>query len=55
MTRETAVDEAQKYVEKLIQSQAALGYKQPTQRTVRSAVSEATKAVEGLASLARSS
>jgi hypothetical protein len=54
MTEQTAIQEAEQYVERLIESQGALGYKAPQQAVVTSAVDEAAEAVRALAALSES-
>jgi hypothetical protein len=53
MARQTAVKEAEQYVERLIKAQGELGYRRPKQGAVRAAVGEAAEAVRVLAALTK--
>jgi len=53
MTKNTATVEAQRFVDKLVSKQSALGYRKPSSDVVREAVGEAAQAVQALASLAK--
>jgi hypothetical protein len=53
MTKQTAVKEAEQYVQRLIKAQDDLGYRRPKQGAVNAAVGEAAEAVRVLAALAK--
>jgi hypothetical protein len=53
MTEQTAVKEAEQYVERLIKAQGELGYQRPKKGAVNAAVGEAAEAVRVLAALAK--
>lgn len=52
MTKHAARSEAERYVDKLVKSQDALGYGRPKASVVRSAIGEAAEAVRALSELA---
>jgi len=52
VTKHAARSEAERYVDKLVKSQDALGYGRPKASVVRSAIGEAAEAVRALSELA---
>jgi hypothetical protein len=52
VTKETVINEAERYVARLVEKQNELGYKHPTTPVVRSAVVEAAEALKALSGLA---